>query len=314
MAFFSMALPPFPYRSPLGPADPKVGLLGPPAPEIGEVRWGCSDAPSQDAPARPFWHPLKNPYLTGGVMTLAALFAASAAQAEGAGMAAGVLLVGYGISKGVGALFGGPGSASNFLVGERGMQDIRRAKGELSKRVILWTDVAWWGATPEQTPSAAYVRHVQLDSQHRLMDLVNPFGFRFTRDPQTDPESAALLQAHGAWLQTKLRAVSAALEAGQSVEVPLMATQNAGRLVTGVRPGSFVSVTRDRISVSIDGQRVFEAPRAETVLRWEHKPSAGRVNSHDVHCALHAAGRSWSAPRYELPRADVLAALVRGAA
>jgi hypothetical protein len=30
-----------------------------------------------------------------------------------------------------------------------------------------------------------------------------------------------------------------------------------------------------------------------------------------VHCALHAAGRTWSAPRYELAGADVLARLVR---
>lgn len=300
---------PFPFKHPLGSASQGVALIEAPDPEIGDVVWGYSTLALSAPKPRPWWHPLRNPGLTAGGM-LFTLFIATSAAREGAGVAIAVIVIGYLAIKGLAAL-GGPSGGTNFFVGAHGMSDVLRRKGETSRRSWLWKDIDWWGTTPERMNGKLYVRHVQLDERQRLLDHINPFGFRFTLDPQSDPESAMYAHAHQAWLKQKLGRVSQRLSVGESIDMPLLATQNAGRLVTGVRPASFVRVAPEEITVSVDGRVVFQAPRSQVTLRWEHRPSVGRRDSTDVHCLLQAGTGSWSSPRYEFPGADVLADLVR---
>jgi hypothetical protein len=242
-----MSIAPFTYAHPLGPASPQVGLIEAPSPEIGEVVWGYSTLDRAAPTARPWWHPARNPYLTGGFMAFTVLVALSALR-EGVGVAIAIVVIGYLVTKGIGALFGGARANTNFFVGRNGMDDVWNRKGEIVRRTFLWRDIAWWGTTAERTNGQLFVRHVQLDSQLRLMNHVDPFGFRFVRDPQADPESAMYAAAHRSWLAQKVSEVSARLANGEAVDMPLLATQNAGRLATGVRPGSFVRVTADSCS------------------------------------------------------------------
>lgn len=301
--------PPFVFANPLGPASPDAALIEPPPAELGPVAFGYSTLSTKSASGRPWWHPLKNPVLTGGLMLIVALFSLGAAQ-EGAHVAAIVFVLGYLATKGLGALVKDP-PVTNFFVGANGMFDVTRHEGQTSRRTVLWKDIEWWGTTPERVNGLYTVRHVQLDPSLRLLTHVNPFGFRFTRDPATDPESAMYVVAHRAWLEHKLSQVAHRLASGAPVDMPLLATQNAGRLATGVRPSSFVRLTPDQLTVVDSGTPVFNAPRAATTLRWDHRPSPARPGGVDAHCILQSGPATWSIARYELPGGDVLAKLVR---
>jgi hypothetical protein len=309
---------PFNFATPLGPIPGRL-LLEPPPVAIGPVACGFSNV-TEDAIRRgqrnhrAWWHPLRNPIVTACLMAFAAILAVGSATHNAGGPAIIIVVVGYALAKAVGAIVTAIRAApplTNTLVGEHGMFDVV-AGAAGSRELTLWKDVAWWGATPIVVNGHPMLRTHIVDHDGRVR---YPAGFttRFKSSPQIDPETAVLEAARERWTSYKLAEISRLLSSapGAAIEMPLLTDERVRP--TALRPGSFVRLSRDRVTAYVDGKPTFDAPRTATTLAFDSRRDAW-VNATRSFCELRAGDASWSVRCAELASLEVLMQLIPRAA
>lgn len=260
-----MALAAFTYTNPYASSE-NTALLEPPAPEIGEVIFGYSNA-TLGGQNQKSW--------------LASIFSPV------------------------------PRDVRNFFMGTHGICDVLSGKKANTKRVLLWDDIRWWNAIKSKVQgSETYVCfHSQFDRDLKKLTYVEPFSLRFQSDLSKDPESALFLDAYHRWLEFKTALFRAQLNAGQTVEFPIVTTGNANFIVSGFRRDSFVRFNNATLTVSLDGATQLEASTNDVTVQIVQEKTRSLPTNF---CVLTAHGRSWQLPNHDLLGADILTKLIRG--